>query len=323
MMKAIIQRSYGSPDEVLELRDIDVPAIKSDEVLVQVRAAAIAGDDWHLLRGEPYAARIATGMRTPRRRVPGRDVAGRVESVGSAVTQFRPGDEVFGWCDGAFCEFVAVGETALAHKPVNLTLEQAAVVPICGITALQAVRDAGRVQPGQHVLVLGASGGVGTLAVQIAKAIGAEVTGVCSTTNGHLLGSIGTDHTVDYTRDDFAQHAQRYDVIIDLVGNRSLRDLRRVLTPGGTLVMVGASGGRWFKGTHRFVGALVLSPFVRHRLRPLLHRDRNEDLVTLKALIENGDVTPVVSAHYALAEVPQAIRHFAPGHARGKVVITV
>jgi NADPH:quinone reductase-like Zn-dependent oxidoreductase len=323
MMKAIVQHAYGAPDRVLELRDIEVPAIKSDEVLVQVRAAAIAGDDWHLMRGEPFAARVATGLRAPKHTVPGRDVAGRVEAIGSGVTQFRLGDEVFGWCNGAFSEFVAVRATALAHKPVNLTLEQAAAVPICGFTALQAVRDIGRVQPGRQVLVVGASGGVGTLVVQIAKSFGAVVTGVCSTANCHLLDSIGADHAIDYTRDDFTQCEQRYDVIVDLVGNRSLSDLRRSLTPDGTLVMVGASGGRWFKGTHRFVGALAMSPFVRHRLRPLVHRDRSKDLVTLKGLIETGAVTPVVSAHYSLAEVPQAIRHFAPGHARGKVVITV
>ncbi len=322
-MKAVIHDAYGSPDDVLGLCDIDTPAIKEDEVLVEVHAAAVAGDDWHLMRGEPYAARLATGLHKPKHRVPGRDVAGRVQAVGSTVGELEPGDEVFGWCDGAFAERVAVPEANLELKPANLTLQQAAVVPVSGFTALQAVRDAGRVQPHQQVLVIGASGGVGTFAVQIAKASGAAVTGVCSTTNTDLVRSIGADHVIDYTLEDFAQHGRRYDVIIDLVGNRSLADLRRVLMRRGTLVLVGGTGGRWFKGKHRFLGALVLSPFVRHRLRPLVHRDRKSDLATLRELIEAGKLTPVVSAHYTLAELPEAIRHFAQGHARGKVAITV
>jgi len=322
-MRAIIQETYGSPDGALELRDIDKPAIKNDEVLVEVHASAIAGDDWHLMQGQPYAARLAIGLRKPKNRVPGRDVAGRVEALGAAVTDLHLGDEVFGWCDGAFAEHVAVRAGQLAGRPTNLTLEQAAVVPISGFTALQAVRDVGRVQPGHHVLVIGASGGVGTFAVQIAKALGATVTGVCSTTNTDLVRSIGADHVVDYTLEDFAQHSRRYDVIIDLVVSRSLSDIRRALKPRGTLVLVGGTGGRWFKGTHRFIGALLVTPFVRQRLRPLIHRDRKRDLETLKDLIEAGTVTPVVSAHFSLAELPEAIRHFAPGHARGKIAITV
>jgi NADPH:quinone reductase-like Zn-dependent oxidoreductase len=322
-MRAIIQEAYGSPDHVLELRDIEKPAIKDDEVLVEVHAAAVAGDDWHLMQGEPYAARLVTGLRRPKNRVPGRDVAGRVEAVGAAVTELRLGDEVFGWCGGAFAEHVAVPAGQLAGKPTNLTLEQAAVVPISGFTALQAARDVGRVQPGHHVLVIGASGGVGTFAVQIAKALGATVTGVCSTTNTELVRSIGADHVIDYTLDDLAADARVYDVVIDLVGNLALADIRRALKPGGTLVLVGGTGGRWFKGTHRFIGALLLTPFVRQRLRPLIHQDRKRDLETLKELIEAGKLTPVVSAHFPLAEVPDAIRHFAHGHARGKVAITV
>ena len=322
-MKALIHGAYGSPDDVLELRYIATPAIKDGEVLVEVHAAAIAGDDWHLMRGEPYAARLVTGLRKPRHQVPGRDVAGRVRAVGSAVTELQPGDEVFGWCDGAFAEHVAVPAANLEHKPANLTHAQAAVVPISGFTALQAVRDLGRVHPHQRVLVIGASGGVGTFAVQIAKASGASVTGVCSTTNTDLVASIGADHVIDYTREDFARHSRRYDVIIDLVGNRSLADLRHVLTRRGTLVLVGATGGRWCKGTHRFLGAFVLSPFTRQRLRPLIHRDRKRDLADLRELIEAGRLTPVVSAHFSLAELPEAIRHFANGHARGKVAITV
>jgi NADPH:quinone reductase-like Zn-dependent oxidoreductase len=322
-MRAIIQEAYGSPDHVLELRDIDKPAIKDDEVLVEIHASAVAGDDWHLMQGEPYAARLVTGLRRPKHRVPGRDVAGRVEAVGAAVTGLRLGDEVFGWCDGAFAEHVAVPAGQLAGKPTNLTLEQAAVVPISGFTALQAARDVGRVQPGHHVLVIGASGGVGTFAVQIAKALGATVTGVCSTTNTELVRSIGADHVIDYTLDDLAADARVYDVVIDLVGNLALADVRRALKPNGTLVLVGGTGGRWFKGTHRFIGALLLTPFVRQRLRPLIHQDRRRDLETLKELIEAGKLTPVVSAHFPLAEVPDAIRHFAQGHARGKVAITV
>jgi NADPH:quinone reductase-like Zn-dependent oxidoreductase len=322
-MKAIIQDAYGSPGDVLELRDIAVPAIGDDGVLVEVHAAGVAGDDWHLMRGEPYAARLVTGLRKPKRPVPGRDVAGRVEAVGSAVSALHPGDEVFGWCAGAFAEHVAVPEANLELKPSNLTFEQAAVVPVSGSTALQAVRDAGRVRPHQQVLVLGASGGVGTFAVQIAKAFGASVTGVCSTTNTDVVRSIGADHVIDYTLEDFTQHSRRYDVIIDLVGNRSLSDLRQALTPRGTLVLVVGAGGRSFTRTIRLLGAHLLSPFVRHRLRPVLQRDRKNDLAILKEFIEAGKVTPVVSAYYTLAELPEASRHFARGHARGKVAIRV
>jgi len=322
-MRAIIQEAYGSPDDVLVLRDIDTPAIRDDEVLVEVHATAVAGDDWHLVQGQPYAARLATGLRRPRNRVPGRDVAGRVEALGAAVTELRTGDEVFGWCDGAFAEHVAVPAGQMVGKPSNLTLEQAAVVPVSGFTALQAVRDVGRVQAGDQVLVIGASGGVGTFAVQIAKALGATVTGVCSSTNTDLVRSIGADHVIDYTLEDLTAGTRRYDLIVDLVGNRSLSDIRRALKPRGTLVLVGGTGGRWFKGTHRFIGALLVTPFVRQRLRPLIHRDRRRDLDALKDLIQDGKLTPVVSAHFPLAEVPAAIRHFAQGHARGKVAITV
>lgn len=322
-MKAIIQHAYGSPDDVLELRDIESPGIRKDEVLVEVHAAAVAGDDRHLIRGQPYAARLLTGLRKPKHLVPGRDVAGRVQAVGSAVTGLEPGDEVFGWCAGAFAEQVAVPEADLELKPANLTPAQAAVIPVSGCTALQAVRDAGRVQPHHHVLVIGASGGVGHITVQTAKALGARVTGVCSTTNIDLLRSIGADEVIDYTLEDFAQHAQHYDVIIDLVGNRSLADLRRALTRGGTLVLVGGTGSAWFKGRQRSPSALLVSSFVRDRVRPLVHRDRKCDLVVLKDLIEAGKLTPVVSAHFTLAEVPEAMRHFAPGHARGKVAITI
>jgi NADPH:quinone reductase-like Zn-dependent oxidoreductase len=322
-MKAIVQRAYGPPAEVLEYCDIAVPPVAAGEVLVQVRASALAGGDLAVVRGEPYLARLASGLRTPRHRIPGRDVAGRVEAVGSDVTAFQPGDDVVGWCDGSFCEYVAVAESALVRMPTNLTYEQAAAVPVSGVTALQAVRDAGRVRPGHDVLVIGASGGVGTFAVQIAKALGAVVTGVCGTVDVDLVRSIGADRTVDYVHEDAVQHPERFDVIVDLVGNRSLPDLRRALRPDGTLVLVGASGGRWLNGAQRFVLAMLVSPPVGRRLRPLVHRERRRDLATLNALIEAGHVTPVVSAHYPLAEVAAAIRHFAPGHARGKVAITV
>jgi NADPH:quinone reductase-like Zn-dependent oxidoreductase len=325
-MKAIVQYKYGSPDDVLELQDIDKPVVKDDEVLVRVHATTVAGDDWHIMRGLPYVARIATGLFRPRKNsVPGRDVAGRVEAVGTNVTQFQPGDEVFGWCDGAFAEYVSVSEDALALKPANLTLEQAAAVPISAFTALQALRDKGQIQPGQKVLIIGASGGVGTFAVQLAKAFGAEVTGVCSTRNVDMVRSIGADHVIDYTQEDFTQSGQRYDLILDMVGNRSLSDCRRALNPRGTLVIVGwgTRGGPRIMGMDRTVRALVLSPFVRQRLRALFHTNSKEDLATLKEFIEAGKVTPVISARYPLSEVPEAIRHFEAGHARGKVVITV
>jgi NADPH:quinone reductase-like Zn-dependent oxidoreductase len=334
-MQAIVQDEYGAPDDVLVLRDIDKPAIDDDEVLLRIQAAAVAGDDWHLVRGLPYIARMVTGLFKPKNRVPGRDVAGRVEAVGKHVTRFQQGDEVFGWCEGAFAEYAAVSENALALKPANLTLEQAAVVPVSAFTALQALRDEGRIQPGHKVLIIGASGGVGTFAVQIAKSFEAEVTGVCSTRNVDLVRSIGADRVIDYTREDFSQSGQRYDLILDLVGNRSLSDCRRALSPAGALVMVGSAGlatpggsrltgmDRWFMGVHRWVRALVLSLFVRQRLRPLVHTDNKEDLVFLKELIEAGKVMPVISARYPLSEVSEAIRHFQAGHACGKVVITV
>lgn len=322
-MKAIVQHRYGPPEKVLELRDIDTPVVTDDHVLLRVHAAAVAGDDWHLMRGLPYVARLATGLFKPKNRVPGRDVAGRVEAVGKDVTRFRAGDEVFGWCDGAFAEFVSVPENALAPRPVNLTLEQTAAVPISGFTALQALRDVGQIQAGHRALIIGASGGVGSFAVQIARAFRADVTGVCSTSNADLVRSIGADRVIDYTQEDFTRGGQRYDLIIDMVGNRSLSDCRRALNPSGTLVLVGGSGGRWFKGTDRFMTALVLSPFVRQRLRPLIHTDNQEDLTALKELVEAGNVTPVISARYPLSEAARAIRHFEAGHAVGKVVIIV
>jgi len=322
-MKAIIQDRYGPPEDVLLLQDVDRPNVSDDEVLVRVHASAVAGDDWHLVRGLPYVARMVTGLLKPKNRIPGRDVAGVVEAVGRNVTQFGPGDGVFGWCEGAFAEYATASEDWLALKPSNLTFEQAAVVPISGFTALQAVGDTGRLQPGQQVLIIGASGGVGTFAVQIAKSSDATVVGVCSTGSLDLVRSLGADRVVDYTQEDFTRDGQRYDLIVDMVGARSLADTRRVLSPAGTLVMVGSSGGRWFKGTDRWAGAVLMSPFVRQRLRPLVHTDRKDDLVVLKQLIEARKVTPVISAQYPLSRVAEAISHFEEGHARGKVVIMV
>ena len=329
-MRAIVQDGYGPPDAVLRFREIDQPAVQDDAVLVRVYGASVAGDDWHLVRGLPYAARLASGLVRPRNRVPGREFAGRVEALGNAVRGIRPGDEVFGWCVGALAEYAAVDHHQLVRKPAHLTFEQAAVVPISAVTALQALRDEGRIRPGQNVLILGASGGVGTFAVQIGKALGAHVTGVCSTRNVELVQSIGADHVIDYTREAFTAYDARYDVVVDMVQGRPLADCRRVLRPDGTLVMVGTSAlhvgrwrERWFKGTDRWAKALVLSPFVRHRLRPLIHRDCRDDLMTVTEFIEAEKVTPIVTATYPLRKVTEAIQHFKEGHARGKVAITV
>jgi NADPH:quinone reductase-like Zn-dependent oxidoreductase len=323
-MKAIVQDTYGSTD-VLELRDIDKPEIADDEVLVRVHAAGVDRGVWHLMTGLAYPIRLAGyGLRAPKTPVPGMDLAGVVEEVGSDVTRFRPGDEVFGIGKGAYAEFARAPENKLAPKPANLTFEQAAVVAISGSTALQAVRDKGHVGPGQQILIIGASGGVGTYAVQLAKALGAEVTGVCSTTKVDLVRSIGADHVIDYTREDFADGKQRYDVILDIGGNRSLSHLRRALTRKGTLVLVGGEeGGRWLGGMDRQLRMLLLSPFVGQTLRSLINKENHEDLIVLAELIEAGKITPVIDRTYPLSEAPKAIRHMEEGHVRGKVVITV
>jgi NADPH:quinone reductase-like Zn-dependent oxidoreductase len=324
-MKAIVQDTYGSPD-VLQLRDIDKPVAGEDDLLVRVHAAGVDPGVWHLMTGLPYLVRImGFGLRKPKVRVRGRDVAGRVEAVGTNVTQFQPGDEVFGICEGSFAEYVCARPDKLAPKPANLTFEQAAAVPISALTALQALRDRGKVQPGQEVLIIGAAGGVGTFAVQIAKTFGADVTGVCSTTKVELVRSIGADHVIDYTREDFAAGVKLYDLILDTAGNRSLSHLRRALAPRGTLVIVGGEGGgRWLGGFDRqILRAPILSPFVRQTLRPFISKERREDLVVLNELIEGGKVTPIIDKNYSLSEAPEAIRYLAKGHAQGKVVITV
>src|SRR5918997_4181497 len=325
-MKTISQDEYGSPD-VLELRDIDKPEIGDDQVLVRVHAAGVNPADWAIVGGLPYIARPVYGLRRPKNAVRGTDVAGTVEDVGAGVTRLRPGDEVFGWCGGlggAFAEFAAASEDALAPKPANLTFEQAAAVPMAGLVALQALRDHGNVRIGHKVLINGASGGIGTFAVQIAKALGAEVTGVCSTRNVDMVQSIGADHVIDYTREDFTQKDQRYDFILDNVANHSLSDLRGALTPKGTLVPNGGGfDNHWFANGGRVIGAHVLKRFVSHRLRPFLVSPKLEDLVALKELIEAGKVTPVIDRTHPLSEASQAIGHVGGGHARGKVAVIV
>ena len=323
-MKAITQDEYG-PAEVLRLTETELPVTGDDEVLVRVRAASVHLGDWHLMTGVPYLTRLfGFGLRRPRARVRGTAFAGTVERVGARVSGLRPGDEVFGTCDGAFAEYARARPAQLAPKPAGLGFEQAAAVPVSAVAALQGLRDSGRLRPGQHVVVIGAAGGVGTYAVQLAKALGAEVTGVCSTTKLELVRSIGADHVIDYTREDFAAGARRYDLVLDTAGGRPLSVLRRALTARGTLVIVGAEqGGRWLQGTDRQLRALLLSPFVGQRLRGLVSTDSRADLVVLTGHIEAGRVTPVIDRTYPLAEVPDAVRHLAGGHARGKVVITV
>ncbi len=323
-MKAIVQDKYGSPD-VLEVRDIDTPEIvEDDHVLVRVRATSVNPYDWHLMRGAPYFARVQAGLRRPKTTTRGADFAGQIEAVGKNVKGFQVGDEVFGEAGGAFAEYVTTWEGALAPKPANLTFEQAAAVPMVALTALQGLRDKGQVQPGQKVLINGAAGGVGTFAVQIAKALGAEVTGVCSSRNLDLVRSIGAAHVIDYTQEDFARSGQRYDLMLDIAGNRSLSDCRRVLTPDGTYVMVGSTDdGRWIGPLSLALKAVVLSRFVSQKMVFFVARCNKDDLVLVKELIEAGKVTPVIDRSYALSEVPDAIRYLEEGHAQGKVVITV
>jgi NADPH:quinone reductase-like Zn-dependent oxidoreductase len=324
-MKAIVQDRYGPPD-VLALRDVDQPIPAGNEVLVRVRAASVNARDWHLMRGDPYVARPSFGLRRPRVKIRGTDFAGRVEAVGPDVQRFRPGDEVFGEADGAFAEYVCAPDGVAEPKPANLTFEQAAAVPLAGNTALMGVRDVARVEPGQQVLINGASGGVGTFAVQIAKSFGAEVTGVCSTRNLELIRSLGADHVIDYTVEDFTRNGRQYDVVFDLVGNRSLTDFRRALTPEGTLVLSGggvSGGGSLFGPMGLFVKGQLMARFVHHRLLPLTVKPSQENLATLRELAESGKIAPVIDRTYPLSETPEAIRYLEVEHARAKVVITV
>jgi NADPH:quinone reductase-like Zn-dependent oxidoreductase len=319
-MQAIVQDNYGSA-EVLEAEDVDRPQIADDEVLVRVHAASIHVGDWVLMTGVPYVMRLGTGLSKPKNRVPGTDIAGTVEAVGTQVQCLRPGDEVFGWCTGAFAEYAAAPEDQLVKKPANLTFDQAAAVGVSASTALQLLRDDGKVQPGKKVLINGASGGVGTFAVQIAKAFRAEVTGVCSTRNVELVRSIGADHVIDYTRDDFRTGRERYDVILDNVGDRSMSDTRRALTPDGMLISNG--GGHAGGKLGRVIRASLASMFVRRQARPSVKTQNRADLVTLRELVETGKVTPVIGGTYPLDQTAEAIGHVATGRTRGTLVIAV
>ncbi len=326
LMKAAVYRCYGPPD-VLKVENIEKPTPADNQVLVKVRAAAVNPLDWHYTRGKPYIMRMDAGVGAPKNPRLGVDFAGTVEAVGKNVRRFKPGDEVFGGKFGAFAEYVSVAEDgAMVLKPANLTFEQAASVGVAAITALQALRDQGKIQPGQKVLINGASGGVGTFAVQIAKSFGAEVTGVCSTRNVAMVRSIGADHVVDYTKEDFTESAQRYDVILDNVGNRSLLDIRRVLNPEGKYVLIGGGGpdaGPWIGVFVGPIKALVLSWFVTQDMGMFIADLNQEDLTILSDLMQAGKVTPVIDRRYKLSEIAEAIRYLEGGRARGKVVINV
>ncbi|WP_369174566.1 NAD(P)-dependent alcohol dehydrogenase [Streptomyces sp. R28] len=324
-MKAVVQDRYGSAD-TLEFRDFDTPVPAADEVLVRVHAASVNAYDWHLMHGDPKIARLVLGVTRPKARVRGRDFAGRVEAVGSGVMGLKPGDDVFGEADGAFAEYVCAKDSMVGPKPANLTFEQAAAIPLAGNTALIGLRDVGRVQPGQTVLVNGASGGVGTFAVQLAKAYGAEVTAVCSTRNVDLVRSLGADHVIDYTREDFTRGGRRYDVVLDLVGNHSLAGFRRALTPTGTLVLSGGGvyeGGSVVGPMGLFFKRRVAAPFARQRLLELPARQSRANLAALRELAESGKIAPVVERTYPLSEAAEAIRYVEVEHARAKVVVTV
>ncbi len=321
-MKAVVYTKYGSPD-VLQLKEVETPTPKDDEVLVKVHAASVNAADWHLLRGEPFMVRLMFGLLKPKHKILGADVAGRVEAVGRNVKQFQPGDEVFGdisecgW--GGFAEYVCARENALMLKPANISFEEAAAVPLAAVTALQGLRDKGQIQPGQKVLINGASGGVGTFAVQIAKSFGAEVTGVCSTRKLDMVRSIGADHVVDYTQEDFTKNGQRYDLIIAANGYHSILDYKRALSPKGIYVMTGGSTAQIFQG-------LLLGPWISmtgsKKLRSLTAKPNQKDLVFVKELLEAGKVVPVIDRRYPLSEAPEALRYLEEGHAKGKVVIT-
>lgn len=319
-MRAIINENYGSPTG-LQLGELDKPAVNGSGVLVRVRAVSINPLDLHLMTGLPYVLRLSEGLREPKTKVLGVDVAGQVEAVGADVAELRPGDEVFGHCGSALADYVCGKPDDFIAKPAGLSFEQAAAVPVAGFTALQGLRDHARVQPGQHVLINGACGGVGTFAVQVAKALGAEVTGVCSTANVSLVRSLGADQVIDYTKEDFAAGRQRYDVVLDVAGNRSIAAYRRVLVPGGALVLIGAGRGRWIGPLARPLRALVLARVGRQRLVPFLAKPNKPDLLALRELIEDGKLTPVVDRVYPFGEASDAMRYLEAGHARGKVII--
>ena len=323
-MKAIVQDKYGSAD-VLELRDVEKPQPADDELLIRVRAAGLDPGVWHLMTGLPYLVRVmGFGLRKPKIRIRGTDAAGTVEAAGRNVTHFKQGDPVYGTCDGSFAEYTCAKAERLAPKPSNLSFEQAAAVPVSGMTALSGLRDAGKIQPEQNVLIIGAAGGVGTYAVQLAKAFGGVVTGVCSTSKAELVRDIGAEEVIDYTREDFTDGTRRFDLILDTAGRRSLRQLRQALTPQGTLVIVGGEGGdRWLGGFQRQIFAPVRALFTKQKLMGLMSKERQQDLLTLKDLIEAGKLTPVIDRTFPLSEAPQAIGYLEQGHARGKVVLTI
>jgi len=323
LMKAIVYRCYGSAD-VLKLEDVEKPTPKDNEVLVRVKAAAVNPLDWHYMRGSPYLMRLSSGLGAPTETRLGVDFAGTVESIGSNVTRFEPGDDVFGGRTGAFAQYVTVGEDrAVALKPANVTFEQAASVGIAGVTAIQALRDYGHVEAGQKVLINGASGGVGTFAVQIAKSMGAEVTGVCSTRNVEMVRSIGADHVIDYKKENYTESNLEYDAIIDMVSNNGLLANRKALSPDGALVMVGGPSGNWGGPLIGPLKALILSPFVEQEVGMMLARLSQDDLVIISDLMEAGEVTPVIDQRFPLREVPDAIRYSEAGRARGKIIINV
>lgn len=316
-MKAIVQNNYGEPD-ILELKEVDRPAVKTGEVLVRVHASALNAGDVFSVRGSPWLARLFVGFPKPKDYILGWDLAGRVEAIGDGVTSFQPGDAAYATHSATFAEYASVPQDRLAPKPANLDFQQAAAVPSAGLTALQALRDVGKLKTGQKVLINGASGGVGTFAVQIAKALGADVTGVCSTRNVALVRSLGADHVVDYTKQDFTKGTWRYDLILDNVANHALADLRRVLTPDGVIVPNSGHGGMGY-----VFKAYAASAFLRRQRSPFQTRPNAQDLITLKGLIESGQVTPVIDRTYPLPETPEALRYVAKGHARGKVVLTI
>jgi NADPH:quinone reductase-like Zn-dependent oxidoreductase len=321
-MRAIVQDQYGETVDVLRLEEIDPPQIGDDDVLVRVHAASVHIGDWHVMTGLPYLLRVVGfGFRAPKVRVRGMDVAGTVEAIGQNVTQFRTGDEVFGTCNGSFAEQASAPVDTLAPKPTNLSFEQAAAVPTSAVAALQALRNAGHIKPGHKVLIIGASGGVGLFAVQIAKSFGAEVTGVCSTTKVDLVRAIA-DHVIDYTKEDITQSGQQYDLILVMGGNHSLSQLKRVLRPGGTLVPVGTEAGNRWVGGKAWIRAMLLSRIVRH-LRPLASEPNRADLQFLAELIEDAKIIPIIDRTYPLARVPEAMRYLEAGQARGKIIITV
>ena len=324
-MKAIVQDRYGSSD-VLELKDVEPPPVGDDEVLVRVGAAAVNAADWHIMRGDPYVARLSIGLSRPKAKIRGRDFAGRVAAVGKAVQRFQPGDEVYGEADGAFAEYICVGQDVVERKPANLTFEQAAAVPLAGSTALVGLRDLAKIKLDQQVLINGASGGVGTFAVQLAKAFGASVTGVCSTRNVELVTSLGAADVIDYKQQDFTRTGQRYDVIFDLVGNRSLGDLKRALTPDGTLLLCGggvSNGGSFLGPLGLLIKGTLVSKFGRQRMIPFVVKQKSEYLAALRELIEAGKVTPAIDRTYPLSDAAEAIRYLELDHARAKVVVTV